>query len=80
MPINEFKKTITWHKRFKSLGYEPDQIFENSNSLFSILFSLSFFLMIMSSEILLNQPIKKKKLRLSTKIFFLNFLVKIIKK
>ena len=60
MPFNEFKKTITWHKRFKSLGYEPDQIFENSNSLFSILFSLSFFLMIMSSEILLNQPIKKK--------------------
>ena len=44
--------------RFKSL-IEPDKIFENSNSLFSILFSLSF-LMIMSSEILLNQPIKKK--------------------
>ena len=43
MPINEFKKTITWHKRFKSLGYEPDKIFENANSLFSILFSLSFF-------------------------------------
>ena len=73
MPINEFKKTIIWHKRFKSLGYEPDKIFENSKSLFSILFSLSFFLMIMSSEILLNQPIKKKKLKLYTKIFFLNF-------
>ena len=35
--------------------------------------------MIMASEILLNQPIKKK-LTLFTKIFFLNFLVKIIKK
>ena len=75
MPFNEFKKTITWHKRFKSLGYEPDQIFENSNSLFSILFSLSFFLMIMSSEILLNQPIKKK-----IKIIHENFLFKLFSK
>ena len=45
------------------------------NSLFSILFSLSFFLMIMSSEILLNQPIKKK-----IKIIHENFLFKLFSK
>ncbi len=75
MSINEFKKTITWHKKFKTLGYAPDKIFKNSKSLFSILFSLSFFLMIMSSEILLNQPIKKK-----IKIIHENFLFKLLSK
>ena len=60
MSINDFKKTKLWHKEFKNLGYDSKLIFKKAKTKFEILSSLSFFLTIMASEILLNQPIKKK--------------------
>ncbi len=60
MSINDLKKTKLWHKEFKNLAYDPKLIFKQAKTKFEILSSLSFFLMIMASEILLNQPIKKK--------------------
>ena len=75
MSINDFKKTKQWHKEFKTLGYNPKLIFNKAKTKFEILFSLSFFLVIMASEILLNQPIKKK-----INIIHNNFLYKLISK
>lgn len=49
-----------WHKKFNSKSFNPNLIFKNSNTRKEILFSLSFFLTIMSIEILFNQPFKKK--------------------
>mgnify|MGYP001303230785 CR=1 FL=1 len=75
MSIDDFKKTKQWHKDFKTLGYNPKLIFNKAKTKFEILFSLSFFLVIMASEILLNQPIKKK-----INIIHNNFLYKLISK
>ncbi len=60
MGLNKFQKTILWHRKYRLLSYKPDLIFSDSNSKFSNLLALSFFLMIMASELLLNQPIRKK--------------------
>mgnify|MGYP007063394612 CR=1 FL=1 len=49
-----------WQAKYKSDDYKPKLIFKDSNSKESALFSLSFFLMIMASEILFNQPFSKK--------------------
>ena len=49
-----------WQDKYKSDDYKPELIFKDSNSKESALFSLSFFLMIMASEILFNQPFSKK--------------------
>ena len=75
MSINDFKKTKLWHKEFKALGYDSKLIFKKANTKFEILSSLSFFLTIMASEILLNQPIQKK-----INIIHNNFLYKFISK
>jgi len=75
MSINDFKKTRLWHKEFKALGYDSKLIFKKAKTKFEILSSLSFFLTIMASEILLNQPIQKK-----INIIHNNFLYKFISK
>ena len=75
MSINDFKKTKLWHKEFKNLGYDPKLIFKKAKTNFEILSSLSFFLTIMASEILLNQPIKRK-----INIIHNNFLYKFMSK
>ena len=75
MSINDFRKTKLWHKEFKALGYDSKLIFKKAKTKFEILSSLSFFLTIMASEILLNQPIQKK-----INIIHNNFLYKFISK
>ena len=75
MSIIDLKKTKLWHKEFKNLAYDPELIFKQAKTKFEILSSLSFFLMIMASEILLNQPIKKK-----INIIHNNFLYKLLSK
>ena len=75
MLINDFKKTKLWHKELKTLEYDPKSIFKKAKTKFEILSSLSFFLMIMASEILLNQPVKKK-----INLIHNNFLYKFISK
>ncbi len=49
-----------WHKKFNSQNFYPNFIFKNSKTKKEVLFSLSFFLAIMSIETLFNQPFKKK--------------------
>ncbi|MBS91565.1 MAG: hypothetical protein CMM95_00735 [Rickettsiales bacterium] len=49
-----------WQLKYKNQDYNPKLIFKNSRTKTNALFSLSFFLMIMASEILFNQPFRKK--------------------
>ena len=60
MSINDFRNTKLWHKEFKTLSYNPKLIFKQAKTQTQMLSSLSFYLTIMASEILLNQPIKNK--------------------
>ena len=55
--INDVK---IWHKEFNPDSFHPELIFNKSKTRKEVLFSLSFFLTIMSIEILFNQPFKKK--------------------
>ncbi len=57
LSINEAQK---WQLKYKHHDYKPRYIFKNSSTKNNALFSLSFFLMIMASEILFNQPFRKK--------------------
>ena len=70
-----YADTRKWHKKYKKLNYNPKLIFNDFESKFDLLFSFSFFLMIMASEILLNQPVKK-----NIKIIHNNFLYKLFNK
>jgi len=49
-----------WQLNYKHYDYNPKLIFKNAKTKNNALFSLSFFLMIMASEILFNQPFRKK--------------------
>ena len=49
-----------WQEKYRQKDYNPKLIFKDSKSKKDILFSLSFFLVIMTIEILFNQPFKKK--------------------
>ena len=60
MVIEELNKAKIWQLKYQPTNYNPKIIFEDSNTRFSAMFSLSFFLMIMSVEILFNQPFKYK--------------------
>ncbi|MAI76110.1 MAG: hypothetical protein CBC25_02780 [Pelagibacteraceae bacterium TMED65] len=53
-------KATFWQKKYKQIDFNPKQIFAYSNSKKDTLFSLSFFLSIMSIETLFNQPFRKK--------------------
>ena len=54
-----FKQAKENQKKYKNLNYKPKLIFAELENQLNKLLALSFFLMIMTSEILLNQPIKK---------------------
>ena len=64
--IDEVKE---WQNKFKTFDYNPKKIFVGNISKQNALLSLSFFLMIMASEILLNQPFRKKIGILHNKLF-----------
>ena len=63
-----------WQTQYKLIDYNPKLIFKNTGSKKEILFSLSFFLVVMTVETLFNQPFKKK-----IKLFHNNFYQKIFK-
>ena len=67
--IDEVKE---WQNKFKTFDYNPKKIFIANISKKSALLALSFFLMIMASEILLNQPFRKK-IRILHNKFFMKF-------
>ena len=54
------EKAKLWQLKYKSIDYNPKSVFSNAKSKKDVLFSLSFFLVIMAVEILFNQPFKKK--------------------
>ncbi len=68
------EKVKLWQARYKPFDYNPKLIFANSKTKKDVLFSLSFFLVIMTIEILFNQPFQKK-----IKIIHNNFYKKIFK-
>ena len=70
-----FINSDKWRTRYKSSNYNPELIFRDSESKENVLFSLSFYLMIMASEILFNQPFGKK-----IKILHNNIFKKLLKK
>jgi len=49
-----------WQAKYRQKDYNPKLIFRDSQSKKDTLFSLSFFLVMMTIEILFNQPFKKK--------------------
>ena len=68
-----------WQLNYKQYDYNPKLIFKNAKTKNNALFSLSFFLMIMASEILFNQPFRKK-IRIVHNNFFKRFFKKKMKK
>ena len=54
------EKAKLWQNKYSQKDYNPKLIFNDSKSKRDILFSLSFFLVMMTIEILFNQPLKKK--------------------
>ena len=57
---NNTEKAKIWQNKYREKNYNPKLIFNDSKSKNDILFSLSFFLVMMTIEILFNQPFKKK--------------------
>ena len=55
-----FEEAKLWQIKYSQKNYNPKLIFNDSKSKKDILFSLSFFLVMMTIEILFNQPFKKK--------------------
>ena len=53
-------KAKFWQTKYSQKDYNPKLIFNDSKSKKDILFSLSFFLVMMTIEILFNQPFKKR--------------------
>ena len=72
---NNADKAKFWQNKYRQKNYNPKSIFNDSKSKKDILFSLSFFLVMMTIEILFNQPFKKK-----IKILHNNFYKKIFTK
>ena len=58
--FKETKKAIEWKKKYGSTNFKPKLIFSSQNTKENLIFSLSFFVMVMASEILFNQPFKNK--------------------
>lgn len=67
--------TKFWQNKYKLIDYDPKSIFVEIKSKKNVLFAISFFLMIMSVEILFNQPFKKR-----INLFHNNFFRKVFKK
>ena len=58
--FKEKKRAIEWKKKYGHTSFKPKLIFSSQNTKENLIFSLSFFVMIMASEILFNQPFKNK--------------------
>ena len=58
--FKETRKAIEWKKKYGSTNFKPKLIFSSQNTKENLIFSLSFFVMVMASEILFNQPFKNK--------------------
>ena len=58
--FKEKKRAIEWKKKYGNTNFKPKLIFSSQNTKENLIFSLSFFVMIMASEILFNQPFKNK--------------------
>ena len=58
--LKEKKQAIEWKKKYGATNFKPKLIFSKQNTKDSLLFSLGFYVMIMASEILFNQPFKNK--------------------
>ena len=58
--FKEKKRAIEWKKKYGSTNFKPKLIFSSQNTKENLIFSLSFFVMVMASEILFNQPFKNK--------------------
>ena len=56
----EKKQAVEWKKQYNYTNFKPKLIFSKQNTKENLLFSLSFYIMIMASEILFNQPFKNK--------------------
>ena len=56
----EKKQAVEWKKKYNYTNFKPKLIFSKQNTKENLLFSLSFYIMIMASEILFNQPFKNK--------------------
>tara|TARA_X000001036_G_scaffold309669_1_gene288358 strand:- start:170 stop:817 length:648 start_codon:yes stop_codon:yes gene_type:complete len=69
MSTEDFLNTKKWQLKYKKFGYNPKLIFGIAKTKKQLLFSLSFFLTVMASEILFNQPIRKKIRLIHNKIF-----------
>lgn len=74
MTETKLKEAKFWQAKYRQKEYNPKLIFEDSKSIKDVLFSLSFFLVMMTIEILFNQPFKKK-----IKLLHNNFYKKIFK-
>ncbi len=72
LKINEAK---SWKLKFEQTDFNPKFIFKDSKSKKDILFSLGFFLSVMSIETLFNQPFQRK-----IKILHNNFYKKLFKR
>ncbi len=57
---NNTEKAKIWQNKYREKNYNPKLIFNDSKSKNDILFSLILFLVMMTIEILFNQPFKKK--------------------
>ena len=58
--LKEKKQAIEWKKKYGDTNFKPKLIFSKQNTKDSLLFSLGFYVMLMASEILFNQPFKNK--------------------
>ena len=58
--FKETKRAIEWKKKYGNTNFKPKLIFSSQNTKENLIFSLSFFVMVMASEILFNQPFKNK--------------------
>ena len=56
----EKKQAVEWKKKYNYTNFKPKLIFSKQNTKENLLFSLGFYVMIMASEILFNQPFKNK--------------------
>ena len=54
------KRALEWKKKYGNNNFKPKFIFSNQDTKQNLLFSLGFFVMVMASEILFNQPFKNK--------------------
>jgi hypothetical protein len=67
--LKDKKKALEWKKKFNYSNFNPKLIFKTEKTKESLIFSLGFFVMVMASEILFNQPFKNKIGVIHNKVF-----------